>query len=311
MLSRRTFLKQTTTASLGGMVFGKLSIPFLAHAKMPKPGVQLYTFFNVIDNDVKGTLQKIADIGYKNIESAFSRKGGYYGMKPKEFASMLKDMGLVWKSHHVIGAPIKRSANMPPPTSPDGKPISVPTLKNLKDNYQEVVDEAAEGGVPYLVCASTPIATLEEIKSSIVVLNKAAEAAKKAGIQFAYHNHDAEFKPVDGVVPYELILTETSPDLVKMELDIAWTIKGGADPIALFHKHPGRFSLWHLKDLDSERKTILPVGKGTIDYKSIFKGASTAGLKNYFVEHDMPPDALASIQESIINVKKIVHYNKQ
>jgi len=82
-------------------------------------------------------------------------------------------------------------------------------------------------------------------------------------------------------------------------------VKGGADPIALFEKHPGRFPLWHVKDLDAERKTILPVGKGTIDFKSIFKKASTAGLKYYFVEHDRPLDAFASIQESINNLKKI------
>src|SRR5215208_1102683 len=98
MLSRRNFLKQTTTASLGRIVSSTLPVSFFGHATMPKPGVQLYTFFNVIDNDVKGTLQTIANIGYKNIESAFSRKGGYYGMKPKEFASLLKDMGLSWKS---------------------------------------------------------------------------------------------------------------------------------------------------------------------------------------------------------------------
>ncbi|HEX8277489.1 MAG TPA: hypothetical protein VF540_02295 [Segetibacter sp.] len=200
MLTRRNFLKQTTTAFLGRMVSSTLPVSFFGDTTMPEPGIQLYTFFNVIDNDVKGTLQTIANIGYKNIESAFSRKGGYYGMKPKDFASLLKDMGLVWKSHHVVGAPIKRPANMPPPTGPDGKPIAVPTLKNLRDNYQEVVDEVAEGEVPYLVCSNTPIATLEEVKSSIVVLNKTAEAAKKAGLQFAYHNHEKEFQVVEGGV---------------------------------------------------------------------------------------------------------------
>jgi len=307
MLSRRNFLKQTATASLGRMVFSTLPVSFFGHKKILTPGVQLYTFFNVIDNDVKGTLQKIANSGYKNIESAFSRKGGYYGMKPKEFAFLLKDMGMHWKSHHAIGAPIQRPANFPPPTGPDGKPISVPTLKNLRDNYQEIIDELAEADVPYLVCSNTPIATRKEIESSISVLNKAGEAAKKAGLQFAYHNHDAEFKTVESIVPYNLILTETNPDLVKMELDIAWAVKGGADPIAMFHKHPGRFPLWHLKDLDADRKTILPVGKGTIDFKSIFKKASTAGLKNYFVEHDMPPDAFASIQESIKHLKQMLH----
>lgn len=273
---------------------------------MPEPGLQLFTFFTSIDNDVKGTLQKIADIGYKNIESAFSRKGGYYGMKPKQFASMLNGMGMQWKSHHVIGAPFKMPPNAKPPTGPDGKPISIPPMKNLRDNYQEVVDDVAGAGITYLVCASTPIGSLEEIKSSIAVLNKTAEAAHKAGLQFAYHNHDAEFRTVEGVVPYNLLLSETDPEKMKMELDIAWAVKGGADPITLFEKHRGRFPIWHVKDLDAEHKTILPVGKGTIDYKRFFAAADVAGMKNYFVEHDMPADAFGSITESIKHLKTIV-----
>lgn len=305
MLDRRNFLKQASLTTAGGIMFSKASASFLPKATMPAPGLQLFTFFNVIDNDVKGTLQKIADTGYKHIESAFSRKGGFYGMKPKEFAAMLKGMGMSWKSHHSIGAPFKLPPGAKAPTGADGKPITIPPMKNLRDNYQEIVDDVAEGGATYLVCASTPIGTLDEIKSSIAVLNKTAEAAKKAGLQFAYHNHDAEFRTVEGVVPYELFLSETDPKLVKMELDLAWAVKGGSDPVALFKKHPGRFPLWHVKDLDAERKTVLPVGKGTIDFKPIFKAASTAGMKNYFVEHDMPSDAFASIKESMSNLKKI------
>jgi sugar phosphate isomerase/epimerase len=226
-------------------------------------------------------------------------------MKPKEFATLLKDMGMTWKAHHVGGAPFRRPANAQPPAGPDGKPITIPVMLNLRDNYQQAVDEAAEGGVPYLVCASTPIGTLEEIKLSVTVLNKTAEAAKKAGLQFAYHNHEREFQTVEGVVPYELFLSETDPEMVKMELDIAWAVKGGADPVALFRKHPGRFPLWHVKDLDTERKKVLPLGKGIINYDPVFKAASVAGLKNYFIEHDMPTDPFTSIQTSIEVIKKI------
>lgn len=305
MLSRRKFIQQTSLASFGGLMLSRFPAPWSPGVTLPDPGVQLFTFFNVIDNDVKGTLQQVANAGYKNIESAFSRKGGYYGMKPKEFSSMIKDMAMIWKSHHVGGAPFRRPANAAPPTGADGKPLSIPPMKNLRDNYQEVIDDVAEGGVSYLVCASTPIGTMDEIKASIAVLNKAAEAAKKAGIQFAYHNHDREFRAVDGEVPYHLFLSETDPQLVKMELDVAWSIKGGANPVELFQKHPGRFPLWHVKDLDAERKTVLPVGKGTIDYKPVFEAASVAGLKHYFVEHDMPPDPFASIRESMAYLKNM------
>lgn len=305
MLDRRRFLKQTSVASLGGLMFSKLPGTFSTNALMPAPGIQLFTFFNSIDNDVKGTLQKIAAAGYKNIESAFSRKGGYYGMKPKEFAAMLADLGLSWKSHHVLGAPFKLPPGSKLPTGADGKPITLPPMLNLKDNYQQLVDEAAEGGVEYLVCANTPISTMDDIKSSIAVLNKAADLAKKAKMQFAYHNHDAEFSAVEGKIPYDLFLSETTAD-VKMELDLAWAIKGGTDPLDLFKKHPGRFPLWHVKDLDKERTNIFPLGEGTLDFKPIFNAASIAGMQYYFIEHDMPKDAFKSIETSIRNLKQLL-----
>src|SRR5688500_17145339 len=185
MLNRRTFLKQGSIASLGGLLLSNnITHLFGTEASLPAPGLQLFTFFNTIDADVKGTLKKIADIGYKNIESAFSRKGGYYGLKPKEFATLLNGMGLSWKSHHVLGAPFKLPPNAKPPVDASGKPISIPPMKTLRDNYQELVDDAAAGGVEYLVCANTPISTMEDVKASIATLNKTGEAAAKAGIQF-------------------------------------------------------------------------------------------------------------------------------
>lgn len=243
-------------------------------------------------------MQKIAGVGYKEIESAFSRLGGYYGMKPKEFAAMLKGMGLSWESHHVIGAPFKLPPGAKLPTDANGKPITIPTMRNLRDNMQALVDEAAEGGVKYLVCASTPITTLDEVKASAEVLSKTGEACKKAGIQFSFHNHDAEFRSVEGTIPYDLFLSQTNADEVKMELDLAWAVKGGKDPVELFNQNPGRFPLFHVKDLDAKHETVLPVGSGTIDFKRIFEHASTAGVKHFFVEHDMPADPLASITSS-------------
>lgn len=306
MATRRNFLKTSCTVAAGSLFFTKGVQAAFKPAPMPPPGIQLFTFFNVIDTDVAGTLKKIAAVGYKEIESAFSKKGGYYGMKPKAFQQLLQDMGLSWKAHHVIGAPFKMPANAKPITGPDGKPITIPPMRNLKENRQELVDEAAEGGVPYLVCASTPIGTMAEIKSSIDVLNKTGEACKKAGIQFAYHNHDAEFRPVEGNLPYELFLKETSPDAVKMELDVAWATKGGKDPVALFNEHPGRFPLWHVKDLDEKRETILPLGSGTIDYGRVFAAAETAGLKQFFIEHDMPADPFASITTSMASLREML-----
>jgi sugar phosphate isomerase/epimerase len=302
--SRRNFIKTASVVTAGGFLAPKIGRAFISPA-LPDPGIQLFTFFNVIDNDVTGTLKKVSELGYRNIESAFSKKGGYYGLKPRDFASMLKDLGMSWKSHHVLGAPFKLPPGAKPPTGADGKPISIPPMKNLRDNYQELVDEAAEGGVQYLVCANTPFSTAEDLKSSLSVLNKTAEVAKKAGLQFAYHNHDGEFRPVDGQVPYDLFLNETDKEFLKFELDIAWAVKGGADPIALFERHPKRFPLWHVKDLDREHKKILPVGEGVVDYKKYFPHAESSGLVYYFVEHDMPENPFDSVTKSLKFIRQL------
>ena len=307
MSNRRNFLKKSGTIALGSLILTKeMRASFFAHAPIHPVGLQLYTLFNVIDADVKGTLKKVADIGYKEVESAFSKLGGFYGMKPKEFAALTKDIGLSWKSHHVIGAPFKMPPGAKMPTGADGKPMVIPPMKNLKDNMQELVDQAAEGGIPYLVCANIPTGTLDEIKSSLEILNKTGEACKKVKITFAYHNHDMEFKSVEGQIPYNMLLDGTSPDIMKMELDICWVTKAGVDPVELFKKHPGRFPLWHVKDIDKDMTGPQPVGTGIVDFKRIFANAETAGMKDFFVEHDMPADAFASITTSYNNLQKIL-----
>ena len=305
MHTRRKFL-QNSAVLLGGFAIAPSPRAFLFPKTIYPVGLQLFTLFNIIDSDVQGTLKKVADIGYKEIESAFSKKSGYYGMKAKEFASLVKDLGMSWQSHHVLGAPFKMPANAKPILDADGKPLTFPPMRNLRDNMQELVDEIAEAGVPYLVCANTPTETLEEIKDSIDVLNKTGEACKKAGVTFAYHNHDMEFKKVEGKIPYHLLLSETSPDLLKMELDLCWVIKAGVDPVELFKRHPGRFILWHVKDIDKDMTGPQPVGTGIIDFKRIFANADLAGMKHFFVEHDMPADPFASITTSFNYLDKMM-----
>lgn len=308
MNNRRSFLKNASAIALGGLLLNKnlLANTFLGPAAKPGVGLQLFTLFDVLDADVPGNLKKIADIGYTEIESAFSKKGGFYGMSAKAFAETLKNLGMNWRSHHVLGAPFKLPPGAKMPLGADGKPMVIPPMKNLRDNYQELVDQAAEGGVKYLVCANTPIGTVDEIKSSIEVLNKSAEAAKKAGLLFAYHNHDAEFKTVEGVIPYDLILAETDKNLVKMELDLGWTLKAGKDPVAMFKAHPGRFHLWHVKDMDAGFEHILEVGKGVFDFKRIFDHAKDSGMQYYFIEQDGAPKPFENIATSYNNLSKIL-----
>jgi sugar phosphate isomerase/epimerase len=206
---------------------------------------------------------------------------------------------MTWKSHHVLGAPFKMPKGMKMPAG-----MTLPAhMANLRDDMQQLVDQAAEGGIPYLVCANIPTETMDDIKSSTEILNKTGELCKKVNIQLCYHNHDMEFKQVEGKTPYSLLLSGTQADLVKMELDLAWATKAGIKPVELFKANPGRFPLLHVKDISQDFKTLEPVGEGVVDFKTAFANAEIAGVKHYFVEHDMPKDAFASLTTSYKNLR--------
>jgi sugar phosphate isomerase/epimerase len=308
MFNRRKFIQASGVMALGSVIAAKSSIakPFSTPPPSVPAGLQLYTLGTKMDTDTDATLKRLAEIGYTQLESAFSRKGGYYGLKPKEFADKVKSFGLTWRSHHVGGAPFKLPAGAKPPVGPDGKPMTFPAMKNLRDNFQEVVDEVSQAGITYLVCSSTPIDTLDDINKSIETLSKTAEACKKAGITFAYHNHTKEFDRIEGQVPYEMFLTQISADLMKMELDLGWATKSGADPVELFSKNPGRFPLWHVKDLNRVTQKPVEIGEGYVDLKRVFDAAQSAGLQYYFVEQDGAPDPLENVSKSYKNIQKML-----
>jgi sugar phosphate isomerase/epimerase len=309
MTSRREFLRNTGTIAMSsilvpGMLKGA-SLP--GRAKSTGIGIQVYTTNAFMGKDPKAAFQKLADIGFKNIETAFSPIGPYYGMKPKDLKSMIDGMGMKWISHHVSGAPFRT----PPPPPKDGtpppanKPASRPSMGNLRENLQQLVDEASEAGLQYLVCASTPVNSLEEIQKSVETFVKAGEACKKAGIQFAYHNHATEWDLVEGKTPYELILSQTDKDLVKMEIDLAWAAKAKQNPVELFKGNPGRFPLWHVKDYDLVNNKIVGIGQGSIDFKPTFAQAKLAGMKYFFYEQDTAK-SMDDVQQSFTNLSKII-----
>ncbi|MCX6218128.1 sugar phosphate isomerase/epimerase [Spirosoma sp.] len=318
MITRRNFLRDAGALTLSGLVLPTLTKADYLFAVAPKYpiGIQLFTLFQAMNEDPKGTLEKVAAAGYNEIESAFNTRGGYYGYSAKDFRKLVSDLGMTWRAHHAGGAPFRpRPAATPPagaaapaaPARPAMDFSKMPPMLNLRDNYQQLIDEAGEGGLSYLVCSSTPVGTIDDINKSIEVFQKTGEAAKKAGVGFAYHNHATEFDPVEGgKTPYELILSQTDKELVKMELDLAWATKAGKDPVALFKEQPGRFPLWHIKDIKDDNKTITEVGNGKVDFKKAFSAAKTAGLKYFFVEQDMAPQGIESITTSITNLKKIL-----
>jgi sugar phosphate isomerase/epimerase len=289
--------------ALGGLLLSRNGFASLLEKNALHPvGLQLYTLGGTIDDDVPGTLKKVAAIGYKDLESAFSIKGGYYGMTSKEFAKLTKDLGLSWVSHHVGGTPFKIPAGgFKTPAGMDTTRLhqmrNMPPQKNLRDNYQQVIDEVAEGGLKYLVCASIPLSTTEEINQAVEILSKSGEAAKKAGITLCYHNHTHEFEKVDGKIPYDQLL-QINPDILKMELDLGWASAAGMDPVEMFSKNPGRYPLWHVKDIVMAQKLPTEIGNGGVDFKRIFAASKESGMQYFFVEQDGAKHPIESITTS-------------
>jgi len=316
-MQRRKFI-QSGALGLSGVLLGQYANAefFSARKASPPVGLQLYTLGNLMTTDPQGTLQKLAAIGYKELESAGSQKGNFYGFTPKELSAMIKSAGMHWRSAHVGGAPFSVEQMMKmAKTAEDSARLKKiaesmkdrPKSLNLRDNYQELANAAAEGGISYLVCSSIPVSTLDEIKQAVDVFSKSGEACKKAGVQFAYHNHTSEFDEVEGHRPFDYILSNTDKNLVKMELDLAWATKAKQDPVALFKMHPGRFPLWHVKDLDKATQNPAEVGTGIVDFKRIFDNSKESGLKYYFVEQDGAPQPLQNVTNSYNYLNKLLH----
>jgi sugar phosphate isomerase/epimerase len=290
MTTRRSFLKTSSVLSAG-----LLMVPSEFQKKKQLIGLQLYTVRDAMAKDPKGTLARVAKIGYNSVEGAtYTGDEKFYGMSPSEFKKVLKDNGLVmYSSHYRLG---------------EDKTNGQVMKGTMLHDWDKAIDDAKEVGLKYMICAwlsPTERGTLDHYKKVADDLNVAGEKCKKAGIQLCYHNHNFEFIPQDGKLPYDILMA-TNKDFVKMEMDIYWIRKAGQDPIALFKKHPGRYPLWHVKDMDkTPAQNFTEVGNGIINFKEIFKYKNLAGMKYFFVEQDMTPgDPFVSIAESIAYIKK-------
>lgn len=291
MTTRRSFVKTSALFTAGILAAPKL---FAAYNKK-YIGLQLYTVRDHMAADPVATLAKVAQIGYNSVEGAtYTDTETFYGMEPAEFVKVLKDNGLIMRSsHYRLGEElVKGSAQK----------------GTLLNDWNRAVDDAATVGLKYMVCswlAESERGTLDHYKKVADDLNAAAETCKKAGIQLCYHNHDFEFIQQDGKYPYETILANADKDLVKFEMDMYWITKAKQDPMALFNENPGRFPLWHLKDMDNTAdRMFTEVGSGIIDFKAIFKHADLAGMKYFFVEQDKcPGEPYDSIKKSIDYIK--------
>lgn len=291
MATRRSFIKTSAMLSAGLMI-----TPHLFAYDKKYIGLQLYTIRDAMNADPAAALAKVVKIGYNTVEGAtYTGTEKFYGMDAKTFSKLLNDNGLIMpSSHYRLGE-----------EQTDGKD----TQGTIMHDWQRAVDDAAAVGAKYMVCAwlSEPERGFLGHYAQIADrLNKAGEICKKAGIQLCYHNHDFEFVKQDGKAPYEFLLIRCDDNLVKMELDIYWLTKARQNPADLFNRYPGRFPLWHVKDMDNTPShAFTEVGNGIIDYKEIFKHAGKAGLKYFFVEQDTcPGNPFDSIAQSIGYIKK-------
>lgn len=274
-MDRRSFLGAITAAALmSKRLASAFPTPGNNHEdphKIAKIGVQLYTVRAEMKQDFEGTLSKVARVGYREVEFA-----GYFEKSPKDVRAALDRHGLTAPSTHIA------YARMSP------------------EKWPRVIEDSKTIGHSYVVIPSVD----DELKThadgwrrAAETLNRAGEASRKAGIQFAYHNHDHEFRTVDGELPYEILLSECDAELVKMEMDLGWAFVAGADPLSYFDKYPGRFPLVHVKDFTQDKK-MKNVGSGVIDWKKIFTASGKAGIKYYFVENDEPQSPFDDIRSS-------------
>lgn len=292
--SRRSLLKKTalliggapllglnryTTATEAAMKEDDRTDPHeLSRSALGAPGVQLYTVRDRMD-DVEATLHEVARIGYQEVEFA-----GYFDHSAKEVKRILEETGLAAPAAH---AP----------------------LHALENHLSRQIEFAATVGHRYLICAYIPEenrGSLDDYRRFADRFNGWAGECAKAGIQFAFHNHDFEFVEIDGVIPFDILLDRCDPELVKFEIDLFWITKAGKDPLHYFREHPGRFELCHVKDMAPDG-SMTEVGAGTLDFASMFEHVETAGLKHFFVEHDEPGDSMASIEKSFDGIQALLN----
>jgi sugar phosphate isomerase/epimerase len=278
--TRRRFLAQTALGSTG------LAAGFhrLAAAPLGMPiGTQVYPVRKDIASDFEGTLRNLAAMGYRTIEMCSPQ--GYKGdfaalaeLKASELGQKIRAAGLSCESSHY-------------------------QFRELKDNLPQTIEYAKELGLKQMILASFGLrkgATLDDWARAAEELNKAGEQALKAGMQIGFHNHDVEFTEITGTLIYDKLTSVLDPKLVKMQYQVA-VGRLGFDAPTVFQKYPGRFISLHLQDWSPGDKEMVPIGKGAVDWRKLFKAAQKAGVKNYFVE--VSPDLMKDSIEYLKQLK--------
>ena len=283
MKNRRDFIRTASMAAAGGLVLPHLAFKGSTQVAANTSnnilgnkviGLQIYTLRNKLRDGLEGVLEKIAEIGYKNIEAFGYNNGKLLGTGPAELKSMVDGLDLNVISSHMG---IQR--------------MNIENMDTVKDSWKQMIEDFNTLGTKYLVNAflmPNVRSSIDDYKSWAESFNKFGEMCKDAGITCGYHNHAFEFDILDGQMGYDVLLAETEPELVIFEPDLYWFKRADKDPVEYIKNHPGRFTLWHLKDMeDNEEKDFAEVGHGVIDFERIFEVRETAGLELIFVEQDV------------------------
>lgn len=290
-ITRRHFLQ--TGALVSASAFGLTALAPRTQAKF-KMGLQLFTVRDAMARDAKGTLKTIAALGYQDLETyGFDSKNQkYYGMPASDFKKLLEDLQLTTTSGHYD---LFRFLNTP------------------DDDLKRYVDQCIQGartlGQPYITWPwlDPDSRSIDKFKLLATKLNMIGEQIHKAGLTLAYHNHDFEFIDHGGQNGYAIVMNETDSKLVKLQIDLYWAMHSSPlSPHELFLKQPGRFVMWHVKDMDKKTRDYTELGNGSIDYKVILPDASLAGMKYYFIEQggNFAKDSMQSISDSATFMKQ-------
>lgn len=252
-------------------------------------GLALYTVRDAMGVDAKATLKSVAEAGYQNIEAAGYKDGTYYNMSPKDFKAYLMELNL--------------------------NPVSTHQSSVTLENAETEMANAKAAGFEYFVVPIPPMGLFKYdqatssmsmtggVKNLAEILDTLGEKANAAGLKLLYHNHDFEFKKdKDGIVPIDYLLENCNPEWVNFQMDLFWVTKAEADPLAYFEKYPGRFKIWHVKDMD-EQGRFAPVGQGTIDFGRILAQKEKSGMEYYLVEQDKTFDSLQPLDAIKISHK--------
>lgn len=290
MISRRTFIQRT-----GALASATFAMPLMQPRSRYKMGLQLFTVRAPMRQDVEGTLKRIAAIGYEEVETyGFDPDAlRYYGLPARDFAQRLKDNNITTPSGHY-----------------DLNRYLSASLDDFKRYVGRCVDGAHALGQTYITwpLLDPDSRTIEKFRIAAERLNIAGEQARQARLQVAYHNHDFEFVEQNGHRGYDIILKETDPALVALQVDLYWMARASQTPHDWFTRAPGRFAMWHVKDMHPISRDYTELGNGTIDFTKIWPDAQLAGLKHFFVEQggNFTHDPIRSITDSAAYVKGVL-----